>query len=212
MKHPDAAEPPPIAPDAQAAERLAAYRDLLVRWTARINLVADRDAAGIEARHIEDSLQLVPLLPPEGPIVDLGSGGGLPGLVIAAVQPDRAVHLVESDRRKAAFLVDAAARLGLRHVRVHPERIEAAAPHLPRTLAGITARALAPLHTLLAHAHALLPAEGTGIALFPKGRSAEQELTAALPHWHMAVERFRSKTDPHATIFRLSEIRRRAPD
>lgn len=210
MKHSDAAEPPAYTPDAQATERLAAYRDLLVRWNARINLVADRDAAAIEARHIQDSLQLVPLLPPDGPIADLGSGGGLPGLVIAIALPDRDIHLVESDRRKSAFLVDAAARLGLRHVRVHPTRIEAAAPHLPHTLAAITARALAPLTTLLPHAHALLPPDGTGIALFPKGRTAEQELTAALPHWHMAVERFRSKTDPLSTIFRLSEILPRA--
>lgn len=210
MKHPGAAEPPAYTVDAQAAERLAAYRDLLIRWNARINLIADLDAAAIEARHIQDSLQLIPLLPPDGPIADLGSGGGLPGLVIACAEPDRDVHLVESDRRKSAFLVDAAARLGLRHVRVHPTRIEAAAPHLPRNLVAITARALAPLDTLLAHAHALLPTHGTGTALFPKGRTAEQELTAALPRWHMAVERFRSKTDPDSTIFRIREIRPRA--
>lgn len=209
MKHP---EPPPLSLDADATARLASYRDLLARWSARINLVADRAPAGIEARHIQDSLQLVTLLPPSGPIADLGSGGGLPGLVIAIAQPDREVHLVESDRRKSAFLVDSAARLGLRHVRVHPTRIESAAPLLPRTLSAVTARALAPLDTLLAHAHALLPADGTGIALFPKGRTAEQELTAALPHWHMTVERFRSKTDPDSTIFRLSEIRPRATD
>lgn len=210
MKHPPAAAPPPFTPDPATAERLAAYRDLLARWSTRINLVADLDPAAIEARHIRDSLQLIPLLPPAGPIADLGSGGGLPGLVIAIARPDREVHLVESDRRKSAFLIDTAARLGLRHVRVHPTRIEAAAPHLPRNLSAVTARALAPLDTLLGHAHALLPADGTGIALFPKGRSAEQELTAALPHWHMAVERFRSTTDALSTIFRLSEIRRRA--
>ena len=210
MKHPAVGEVPPYAPHAQATERLSAYRDLLLRWTTRINLLADRTHADIDARHIEDSLQLVPLLPPKGPLADLGSGGGLPGLVIAIAQPDREVHLVESDRRKSAFLVDATARLGLRHVRIHPTRIEAVAPHLPTTLAAVTARALAPLDTLLAHAHALLPADGPGIALFPKGRTAEQELTAALAHWHMAVERFRSKTDPDSTIFRLSEIRPRA--
>lgn len=210
MKHSALADLPEISPDAEALARLAAYRDLLARWSARINLVADRDPAVIETRHIRDSLQLPSLLPPEGPIADLGSGGGLPGLVIAIMHPQRDIHLVESDRRKSAFLIDAAARLGLRQVRVHPTRIENAAPLLPNHLAAVTARALAPLDTLLAHAHALLPADGTGVAVFPKGRMAEQELTAAIPHWHMSVERFRSKTDADSTIFRISEIRRRA--
>lgn len=210
MKHPDAIAPPPYTPDAQATERLVAYRNLLARWTSRINLVAGRGAGGIDLRHVQDCLQLVPLLPHIGPIADLGSGGGLPGLVIAIALPAREVHLIESDRRKCAFLVDAAARLNLRHVRVHPTRIENAAPRLPNNLAAITARALAPLTTLLPHAHTLLPPVGSGIALFPKGRTAEQELTAALAHWHMTVERFRSQTDPDSTIFRLSEIRPRA--
>jgi len=192
-----------LAPDQARDERLAAYRDLLLRWNRTINLVAARSAADIERRHIEDSLQLVPLLPGSGPIADLGSGAGLPGLVIAAALPDREIHLVESDRRKCAFLTEAAARLGLVHVRIHPRRIAAA--DLP-PLAAVTARALAPLEALLAYAAQFL-APG-GIAVFPKGRTAAQELTAAAAHWHFNVERFPSRTDPEATILRLSEIRR----
>jgi len=188
--------------DAVTAAKLDAFLDLLLRWNSRINLVADRAPEAIRARHIADSLQLLPLIPEgAGPLADLGSGGGFPGLVLA-LATGREMHLVESDRRKAAFLTEAAARLGLDKVRVHPRRIEAAA--LP-PIAVLTARALAPLTELLPHAARFL-APG-GVAIFPKGRTAEAELTEALRGWHLQVERFASRTDPHATIFRLSEIR-----
>lgn len=192
-----------LVPDAMRDARLAAYRDLLLRWNATINLVAAPSVPDLDRRHIADCLQLVPLLPGQGAIADLGSGGGLPGLVIAAALPEREIHLVESDRRKAAFLLDAAARLGLAHVKVHAQRIERAA--LP-PVAAVTARALAPLEALLAHAVRFL-APG-GVAVLPKGRGAEQELTKAAAHWHFQAERFHSRTDPEATILRLSEIRR----
>jgi 16S rRNA (guanine527-N7)-methyltransferase len=183
------------------------FLDLLLAWNARINLVATRDPDVIRSRHIADSLQLLPLLPPGSePIADLGTGGGFPGLILA-LATSRPVHLVESDRRKAAFLTEAAGRLGLSHVRVHPQRIEAVT--IP-PLAAITARALAPLTDLLPHALRLL-APG-GIAIFPKGRSAEAELTATAPHWQFQVERFASRTDPEATILRLSDLRRASPD
>jgi len=198
--------PPLPEPDAATTARLDAFAELLLRWNSRINLVAERDAAAIRTRHIADSLQLAPLLPPgDGAVGDLGSGGGFPGLVLA-IATGRPFHLVEADRRKAAFLTEAAARLGLDRVRVHPARIEAVT--LP-PLAALTARALAPLTELLPHAHRLL-APG-GVAIFPKGKTAEDELTAALAHWHVQVERFASRTDPHATILRLSEIRRDGP-
>lgn len=199
MKHPIPAAPPDAARD----ERLGTYRDLLLRWNATINLVSARTAADIDRRHIADCLQLLPLLPDHGAIADLGSGAGLPGLVLAAALPGREVHLVESDRRKAAFLIDAAGRMRLANVKVHAQRIEDAA--LP-PIAAMTARALAPLDDLLRFAARIL-APG-GVAILPKGRTAEQELTAAAAHWHFTTERFTSRTDPEATILRLSEIRR----
>jgi 16S rRNA (guanine(527)-N(7))-methyltransferase RsmG len=189
--------------DAATTSRLSTYRDLLLRWNTTINLVSARTAADIDARHIADSLQLVPLLPDDGTIADLGSGGGLPGLVVAAACPLRDIHLVESDRRKAAFLMDAAARMGLPRVKVHPQRIEQAS--LPPVTA-VTARALAPLDTLLGYATRFLAP--VGVAILPKGRTAQQELTSAAAHWHFTTERFTSRTDPEATILRLSEIRR----
>lgn len=180
--------------------RLREYLRLLLAWNARINLIAALPEEEAWHRHILDSWQMLPLLPP-GPLADIGSGGGLPGLVIAIGRGEE-THLVESDRRKCAFLMEAARTLGLAHVRVHPARIEAA--RLPK-MQVLTARALAPLENLLGHAARIL-APG-GVAVFLKGRNAETELTTAAPHWLMRTERFQSRTDAQATILRLSEIR-----
>ena len=103
----------------ETSARLADYRDLLLRWNARINLISAETAAQADQRHIADCAQLQRLLPQGGPVADIGSGGGLPGMVLAILQPDREFHLVESDKRKAAFLVEASARLTLPMVRVH---------------------------------------------------------------------------------------------
>jgi 16S rRNA (guanine527-N7)-methyltransferase len=190
----------------ETTERLAAYRSLLLRWNARINLISGETATEIDQRHIADCAQLGPLLPGEGQVADIGSGAGLPGMVLAIVQPDRAFHLVESDKRKAAFLVEASAQLKLPMVRVHACRAENA--KLP-ALSAITARACAPLASLLPYAVKFL-APG-GVALFPKGKTAEKELTEAALDWHFTLERFPSATSPEATILRLSNIHRVQP-
>ena len=192
------------APETEA--RFAAYRDLLLRWNARINLISGQTATEIDQRHIADCAQLLPLLPSEGPIADIGSGAGLPGLVLAIMQPEREVHLVESDKRKAAFLVEASAQLKLPMVRVHACRAENA--KLP-PLSAIMARAFAPLVALLPYAADFL-APG-GVAIFPKGKTAEKELTEAALGWHFTCERFPSTTNPEATILRLSNIHRDQP-
>ncbi|KAA2213882.1 16S rRNA (guanine(527)-N(7))-methyltransferase RsmG [Teichococcus oryzae] len=184
--------------------RLDRFADLFMRWNARINLMAGQDLKVLRHRHMADSLQLLPLISQgEGPLADLGSGGGFPGLVLAMAL-ERPVHLVESDRRKAAFLQAAAAELKLRHVHIHAERIEAV--RLP-PIAVLTARALAPLESLLGWASRLMAPDG--VAIFPKGRSASSELESArAAGWTMDVERFKSSTDPEATLLRITGIRR----
>jgi 16S rRNA (guanine(527)-N(7))-methyltransferase RsmG len=199
VKHPS---PPNFDVSRETRVRLDAYLALLGRWNQRINLVGPSPAETWWARHVEDALQLVPLLPEsEGPIADLGSGAGLPGLILAACVT-RPMHLVEADQRKCAFLREAAREMGLPHVFIHAERIETAS--LP-PLAVITARALAPLTILLGHSHRLLAPDG--ITIFPKGRTAEAELTGAAPRWHMQVERFTSRTEAHSTILRIRDLR-----
>jgi 16S rRNA (guanine527-N7)-methyltransferase len=199
---------PPPEVSRETAERLDAFAELLLDWNRRINLISAQDAARLRQRHIEDSLQLLPLLPPgQGPLLDIGSGGGFPGLVLAAAEPERTVHLVESDRRKAAFLATAAARLGLAQVRVHAARAEDLALS---GMAVLTARAFAPLARILPFAAQFLAPDG--IAILPKGRTADAELAAAIADgWTLRVERFISQTDPHSTIFRISRPDRAGP-
>ena len=191
-----------LAVSRETETALRAFVDLLLQWNRRVNLISARSAEDVWCRHVLDALQLVPLLPPGTTgFVDLGSGAGFPGLVLAVAAGCEA-HLIEADKRKAAFLTHAAARLGMTKVTIHAARIEEM--DLSRTPL-VTARALAPLPTLLHYAYRLLAPHGT--ALFPKGRRAEEELTAASRDWMMRVERFPSRTDPASTIFRISEIR-----
>ena len=183
-------------------DQLRNYLDLLLRWNRTINLISRRDEAVAWERHIEDALALLPLLPDDfSHAIDFGSGAGLPGLVLA-IAGGKPFHLVEADHRKAAFLREAIRATGA-PATVHAARIETLSlPPAPL----ITARALAPLPRLLQWAAPLL-APG-GVCLFPKGRNAADELTAASAQWHMRVERFASPTDPDATILRISEISR----
>ena len=181
--------------------RLQAYVALLLRWNQTINLISPYEEAAVWHRHILDSLVLQPLLPASfSHAIDIGSGGGLPGLVLA-IATDRPFHLIEADRRKAAFLREAARETGA-PVTIHNERVERVTiPPAP----VITARAAAPLAKLLQWSEQLLSAGG--VCIFPKGCRAEAELTAASGHWNMRSEQFRSPTNPRATILRISEIR-----
>jgi 16S rRNA (guanine527-N7)-methyltransferase len=185
-------------------ERLKLFAALLENWTGTLNLISKKDRDAIWGRHINDSLQLVPLIPPDvATAIDLGSGGGFPGLVLAIATGIR-FDLIESDQRKAAFLREAI-RVTAAPARVHAARIEAA--KLPPTRL-ITARALAPLPELLALAAPHLAAEGQ--CLFLKGGSGDAELTEARKRWHMKAERFPSQTAPGSAILRISELSRAA--
>ncbi|MGH7041963.1 MAG: 16S rRNA (guanine(527)-N(7))-methyltransferase RsmG [Acetobacteraceae bacterium] len=186
----------------EALAPFAAYLALLARWNRTINLIARGDLPRAAERHVADTLQLVPLIPPgtrRG--IDLGSGAGFPGLILAAAT-GIAFDLIEADQRKAAFLREAGLLLRA-PVQVHAIRIEAARlPPAPL----VTARALAPLPQLLDLATPLL-APG-GVALFPKGAGAAAELTAARERWHMHAEQIPSQTAAGAIILRLTEIER----
>lgn len=185
----------------ETMDRLRAYADLLVKWQAKINLVGPATMADLWRRHFLDSAQLFPLLP-EPPVgrtrrlVDLGSGAGFPGLVLAIMGAGD-VHLVESDQRKCAFLREAA-RITNTKVTIHALRIETLAP-LDADV--ITARALASLDKLLDWAAPHRTAHT--IHIIPKGKEAEAELTEAAQSSTLEVTRHPSQTDPAATIFRI---------
>jgi 16S rRNA (guanine527-N7)-methyltransferase len=185
----------------ETRERLDTFEHLLARWGRSLNLVSTDDRLGnLHVRHIEDSLAMVPYIPTGlDRLVDLGSGAGLPAIPIAIVVGCH-VDLVESDRRKAAFLQTALATLGLPGT-VWPERIEKS--KVPQA-SVITARALAPLTTLLTYAHPILK-EG-GFALFAKGERAEVEIQAAQEKWQMEVAILHGSAK-HSRILKISSLK-----
>ena len=204
MKHDARGDTLPEAPvSRETHERLSALAGLLHAWSGTVNLIARGDLPFIWERHIADSLQLLPLVPPQGALVDLGSGAGFPGLVLA-IASGRAFHLVEADQRKAAFLREAA-RVTAAAVTVHAKRIDAL--DLPPARL-ITARALAPLPQLLLYCAPLLAPDGA--CLFLKGAAADVELTQAAGEWNMRVQRWASRTNPDAVILQISELSRHA--
>lgn len=194
----DSREIPP-----QVLARLDHFVAALLQWQATTNLVAPSTLPELWTRHIADSLQLLPLAPDAKHWVDLGSGGGFPGLVIACAIADRPgamVHLVESNLKKAAFLREAA-RLTGSPARVHAVRIEDFVDHFAEPVEIVTARALATLENLVESAYPLLKRGAQ--ALFLKGRDIEAELTAASKCWTIDAELIPSATDSLGRIVRV---------
>src|SRR5262249_50548820 len=152
------------------------------------------------SRHVADSLQLLPLAPAASMWVDLGSGGGFPGMAIACALADQAgatVHLIESHGKKAAFLREAARATGAPAV-VHQERVEKFGESCAETVHAVTARALAPLKILCEQAFPLI--SRGAVALFPKGQDIDAELTDAAKYWRLEAFKVPSKTSPEASI------------
>lgn len=184
----------------ETLDRLCIYVDLLKSWNRRINLVGRNTIGDVWRRHILDSAQLYPLIPPQSrSLVDLGSGAGLPGLVLSIFGVANC-HLIDSDGRKAAFLREAI-RLTNADATVHFARLDRAkAP--PADV--VTARALAPLSELVKISqHFLKPG---GVCLFLKGRNVEEELTELAKQWKIPIERRPSLSDPLGSIIRLEAI------
>lgn len=186
----------------ETLERLEAYLDLLVRWQRAINLVGPATLADPWRRHILDSAQLIRHMPDkDSTTYDLGSGAGLPGLILAIMGYTN-MHLVESDQRKAQFLSEVVRTLDL-PVIVQKQRIQSLSAGCADIL---TARALAPLPRLLELAVPLMK-PGT-VCLFLKGRNASDELTAAHKCWRMATQTFPSMSDPSGSVLKLWDIQR----
>jgi len=176
---------------------------LLVRWAPRINLVAASTLGDMWRRHFLDSAQLLPLVPPGAQsLVDLGSGAGFPGLVLA-IMGVSGVELVEADGRKCAFLREAA-RITTAAVTIDHARIDSLPP---RPFDVVTARGVAPLDRLLPLAVRFIGA--ATLCLFPKGKEARQELAAATQKWSFDVASHDSRTDPRGVILCLRGVARR---
>ena len=181
------------------------YEQLLVTWNPKINLVASSTLAGFRERHIEDCLQIVNFLPDHisGKWVDIGSGGGLPGLVLAINYRNQPVSFsfVESDKRKCQFLRTVIRELGLSNVEVIGERIEKISP---LNADYLSARALAALPKLLGFVERHLGDDGQ--AWLMKGRSWQEEVDLARKEWHFDLEHSPSTTDAEAAILKVSGV------
>jgi 16S rRNA (guanine527-N7)-methyltransferase len=192
----------------ETSARLDRFVEVLLRWQRHTNLIAPSTEPALWTRHIADSLQLIDLAR-NGTLksqagsriwVDLGSGAGFPGLVIACALADDEgveVHLVESIGKKATFLREAANAAGVA-VHVHAMRIADFVRHAPKRIDVVTARALAPLPKLLSEAYPLLKRGALG--LFPKGQDVGTELTEAAKCWNIKASLAESRTDPKARI------------
>ncbi len=187
--------------------RLSAYHDLLTKWNPRINLVSRSTLDQIWSRHFRDSAQLAQLMPKEFvSLADFGSGGGFPGLVLAIIfsetRPGVQVTLVDADQRKCTFLQTVLRNTGV-SARVLNARIEDLDP-LGADV--VTARALAPLTQLLAHAERHL--RSNGHAFFLKGARFRTEVEEALATWRFSGEEIPSQTSDEAVVLKIGELAR----
>jgi 16S rRNA (guanine527-N7)-methyltransferase len=187
----------------ETEERFAAFVGLLARWRKTTNLISESTFASIWTRHIADCAQLIALAPAAKRWIDMGSGAGFPGLVIAvqlASVPGAVVHCIESDQRKCAFLREAARATGAAAI-IHPQRVEAIEPLSLGAVDAVTARAFAPLPLTLKLARRWM--ERGAVGVFPRGESAKDQL-AALPQMpDYAIEALPSVVDTKARILRV---------
>lgn len=193
----------------ETEQRLDAFVDLLLQWQQRMNLVASSTLPHIWTRHIADSLQLIDLAPDARVWVDLGSGGGFPGVPIAcalADKPGATVHLVESVGKKANFLREAVRVIRL-PAQVHQMRAEKFGESCAEPVEVVTARALASLKTLCKQAFPLI-AKGA-LGLFPKGKDIAAELTDSAKYWNVETTKVPSRTSPTGTIIVLRSLKPR---
>jgi 16S rRNA (guanine527-N7)-methyltransferase len=199
--------PPPEADvSRETFDRLQLLASELVRWQRVKNLVGRGTLDDVWNRHVVDSLQLLDLAPAGARVwLDLGSGAGFPGLVLAIAGSERGLelHLVESNSRKCAFLRHVARLTGARAT-IHEARLERVVPAFAGRADVVSARALAPLADLIAWTEPLLKTGTTG--LFPKGREAAAELTEAERSWTFHADMLPSRTDSQARILRITQL------
>jgi 16S rRNA (guanine527-N7)-methyltransferase len=192
----------------ETEERLARFVALLRDWQARTNLIARSTLTEVWSRHIADSLQLLDVVPEARRWVDLGSGGGFPGIPLACALAELAgghVHLVERNAKKAAFLREAV-RVTSIPASVHLSNIEDFVERFDGAVDCVTARALAPLNVLIGLVKPLV--DRGAKAVLPKGQDIEEELTEATKYWRISYRVLPSRTDHRGRIVVLDHVAR----
>lgn len=185
----------------ETTARLEIYVALLLKWNQKINLISASTEELIWQRHITDSIQLISHIPPEAKkIADLGTGAGLPGIILAMMMPQE-FFLIERDQRKCAFLAEAIRECGVINVSIVNEDVR----KIHDKFDVVVARGLSNLDELLGFAYPLIMEKS--ISLFPKGKTYAMELEQAKKHWVFTHQEFPSLTDPEARILSVSGLR-----
>ena len=190
----------------ETSERLDRFVEHFLKWQRVVQLVAPSTLNALWTRHIADSLQLLPDLEDAKEVVDVGSGGGFPGMVLSIAAPDKKFHLIESDTRKASFLREAA-RVSNSTAEVYAERVESAAKRISTGIHTVTARAVAPWPKLLELAEPLVVVGAKGV--FLKSQDVDDELTTAAKSWNVNYQLRNSLTDPRGRILLIDKAERR---
>jgi 16S rRNA (guanine527-N7)-methyltransferase len=199
----------PVSRETEA--RLDQYVALLLQWQAKTNLIAASTLPNLWTRHIADSLQLLTIAPSARIWVDLGSGGGFPGVVLAcalAEVPDASVRLIERNAKKAAFLREALRVTGAPG-QVMLAEITQSVDTFSGTVDCVTARAVAPLHQLIEFAEPLVRRGAK--ALFLKGQDVDAELTEATKYWKIRSHLHSSRTGGNGWIVEVDSVERSEP-
>jgi 16S rRNA (guanine527-N7)-methyltransferase len=193
----------------ETVDRLIAFEELFQKWSKAINLASPSTLADLWSRHILDSAQIFPLAPDAKRWLDIGSGGGFPGIVTACYLADRPgsrIDLVESAGKKAAFLRTAAGHLNV-PAHIHAARIESMWEKI-ETPEVVTARALASLNDLFGLTEPWL-VDGAK-ALFQKGRDYQREIDESRVGWDFDLVKHQSAIDQTSVILEISNLRRKA--
>ncbi len=189
----------------EAEQDLRQFSQMVLKWNQHINLISRASEAEIWDRHILDSAQIWPISPDTAKVwADIGSGGGLPGIVVAVLakflRPEMNVVLIESDRRKAAFLTQAAKALSLR-CDVRAARIES----IDDLRADVvSARALGSLALLLALGKRI--SSDSAVFIFPKGERVAEEIALARRDWRFNLSQTSSITNPAASLLKITDL------
>lgn len=194
----------------ETSDRLDIFASLFMKWAKAINLVAPSTVGDLRERHIADSAQVFGLHPAPATWVDLGSGGGFPGIITAIFLAELQagwVHLVESNNKKASFLRSAILETGAR-ASVHAMRIEAAPQEIP-TCDAISARALADLKLLAEYSSPWFVNNGATKVFFHKGRDYERELADARSGWDFDLVKHPGQIERDSVILEISNLRKR---
>ena len=179
------------------------YQDELLKWQKKINLISPKTIPSIWKDHVLDSARLYPFIQPTDIVLDMGSGAGFPGLVLAMMGV-KEMHLVESDTRKCLFLKHIKRSCCLENVIIHHQRIEKLEPF---DVDVVTARAVSDFETLFNYAFPFLKKDSQ--CVFLKGSSCEEELTRAEKKWIMDIEKYQNHRDFRGSVFIIHHLRRK---